>query len=150
LLSQEPLSTSSKDLVNGQKVFQVAGCAQCHRIGQLGGGFGPDLTSHGATVGATEILKSIIEPSEKIAPNYRTYIFQLSSGEVIEGTRIDNNQDEYQILQKNSDGKFIRVPKSNVERIKESDISSMPSGLLDRFSASDVADLLAFLKNPSP
>lgn len=150
LLSQEPLSTSSRDLMNGRKIFQTAGCAQCHRIGPLGGGFGPDLTSHGATVGATEILKSIIEPSEKIAPNYRTYIFQLSSGEIIEGTRIDNNHDEYQILQKNSDGKMIRVPKSDVEEIKESDISSMPSGLLDRFSASDVADLLAFLKNPSP
>jgi hypothetical protein len=68
----------------------------------------------------------------------------------IEGTQIDNNQDEYQILRKNGDGKFIRVPRSNVEGIKESDISSMPSGLLDRFSASDAADLLAFLKSPNP
>jgi uncharacterized repeat protein (TIGR03806 family) len=147
LLAREPIGSSSKDLDNGRKIFQAAGCAQCHRIGQQGEGFGPDLTSIGQRIDTNDLLRSIVEPSAQIAPSYRTLIFQLSSGEVIEGTRLDASGDEYQILQRNGDGGFITLRKDQVESVKESKTSSMPSGLLDRFSASDVADLLAFLKS---
>ena len=147
LLAREPIASSLKDLENGRRVFQVAGCAQCHRIGQQGEGFGPDLTSIGQRVDTNNLVRSIVEPSAQIAPSYRTFIFQLSSGEAIEGTRLDASADEYQILQRNGDGRSISLRRDQVESVKESNTSSMPSGLLDRFSASDVADLLAFLKS---
>jgi putative heme-binding domain-containing protein len=149
LLAREPIVSSLKDLENGRRVFQVAGCAQCHRIGQHGEGFGPDLTSIGQRIDTNDLLRSIVEPSAQIAPSYRTMIFQLSSGETIEGTRVDASDDQYQILQRNGDGRSVILRKDQVESVKESNTSSMPSGLLDRFSASDVADLLAFLNGPN-
>jgi hypothetical protein len=44
-----------------------------------------------------------------------------------------------------SDGKRIRVLPDDIESVKDSDVSAMPEGLLDPFSESEIADLLAFL-----
>ena len=50
----------SLDFENGKKLFSAALCFMCHRVGDLGGAQGPDLTSVGSKQSPADLLTSII------------------------------------------------------------------------------------------
>ncbi len=52
----------------GLKVFQVQGCAACHRLAGQGGTAGPDLTSVASRLSAAQIQQQITSPRDKMPP----------------------------------------------------------------------------------
>ena len=69
----------------GQKVFQAALCARCHRLGTQGRSVGPELTSVAQRFSPRDLLKEILEPSSTIAENYRRRRITTNAGKVYEG-----------------------------------------------------------------
>ena len=67
----------------GEKLFFSsggAGCSNCHRVGQRGTDFGPELTSIGARAEARHIVESIVDPSAVITEGFNTHLVTTAEG----------------------------------------------------------------------
>ena len=80
---------TSRSFGNGKQLFTVANCVACHKLGDVGREFGPDLTKLDPKLKPSDILKHVLEPSEKIEPKYQTQVIQLDSGRVVQGMVVD-------------------------------------------------------------
>ena len=146
LLDRDPsLPTHS----NGRLLIREAGCLQCHHVGSEGGTQGPDLTSVGRRFTPADILTSIIEPSQVVAPKYRQSIFALKDGRVVTG-RVESSIDyRSPTIRVQTDltklDQFVEFKKDDIEEQRESTESQMPARLLDSLSADEIRQLLAYL-----
>jgi putative heme-binding domain-containing protein len=147
LLDQMSEKPDGAEIENGKRVFISAGCVQCHRIGKQGQGFGPDLSNIGKRREPRNILQSILEPSEEIAPEYRSWLYRLSNGEVVEGVKVNESDQSIGIMVKDGSGRIMAIPKAEVLESSRSSVSSMPSGLLSALSREDILGLLVYLTN---
>jgi putative heme-binding domain-containing protein len=129
------------DAAKGKVLFAQAQCAACHNGGTA---IGPSLAGVGKRFGRDDLLTAILEPSRDIPPRYRTTRFITADEKVYEGVVIYEAPDGV-ILQTAADT-TIRLAGKSVEAKQPGALSLMPSGLLDTFSAADLADLVAYLK----
>ena len=67
------------DANNGRAVFGRV-CASCHKVGDTGFTFGPDLSDVGKRLNRHDIIESIIEPSKKVDPKYVTTTIITTDG----------------------------------------------------------------------
>jgi len=141
---------SGEAVDRGKVVFRDAGCIQCHRRSNDGGGSGPDLTSLVQRRKLTEVIESIVLPSKTVAAEFTSYQIETVDGQVHVG-RIEREDDRVLVIRTtNSFQAPIEVLKEDVEEIAKSPVSTMPVGLLDTWELSQIADLLAFLMEPEP
>lgn len=141
----EPL-LSGGDPNRGHELFLgKATCATCHRIGQIGGLTGPDLTKIGAVRSGRDLIESLAVPSATFAQGYESYLVTLKNGESISGVRV-RSLDETFILREAGGGEF-RLDPEQVANLRRSEISLMPEGLINVLSREEVRDLLAFLQS---
>ena len=121
----------------------AAQCKTCHRVGDIGQSVGPDLTKVGAKYDRAAMLDQILEPSRTIEPQYRL----LPAGD--EGRpgpdRAGRREDGREVVLKDAQGKTVRVPGGEVERLVPQARSLMPELLLRDLTAQQVADLLEYL-----
>ena len=62
----------------GRELFKVASCVSCHKLGDQGRVFGPDLAKLDAkTFNTSHILESIVEPSKKIDEKFRSHSYAV-------------------------------------------------------------------------
>ena len=111
----------------------------------IGQNSGPDLTSLAQRFSTREVLDATLEPSKLISDRYASKIVLSTDGQQYSGMAMEQSDGAYVILQ--SDGKRIRIPAEKIEEVRESQVSVMPSGLLDNLSMSEIADLVAFMMN---
>ena len=133
----------------GRSVFQKANCASCHRFGSEGATFGPDLSNLASRFSRREILESIINPSKVVSDQYQSKKILTVDGEQLFGMLIRDTGGDY--LLQDTEGKTIRLAEDDIESIAESDLSSMPEGLLDVLSLDEILHLFAYLdQKPTP
>jgi hypothetical protein len=120
-------------------------------MGQQGMPLGPELTSLARRFSRQDIVRSILEPSQVIAENYRSQHVVTTSGKVIEGRVFHTGDYRSPTLKIATDpmfpGKLIEIPKSEIEEYSWSATSYMPSGLLDTLSREEIHDLLAYIES---
>ncbi len=129
----------------GRSIYEQANCAKCHRFEQIGGGFGPDLTTLSSRFNRKDALEAIIYPSRVISDQYRSWLVATKSGTTIHGMKAPAEGDNLVLLL--SDASTLKLPKADVDEMRESKQSSMPEGLLNQFSLQQIADLIAFLES---
>ncbi len=130
----------------GRQAFKDAGCAQCHRFGNEGGVFGPDLTSVGARFGRRDLLETILDPSKAIDDKYRGTSITLTNGDTITGM-MEREDDQTLVLSSGSTGEAtIEIQKTEIATRRLSDVSPMPTGLLNVLTREQILDLLAYLE----
>ncbi len=135
------------DFASGRQAFHAAGCAQCHRFGNEGGVFGPDLTSVGARFGPRDLLDTILNPSKAIDEKYRGTSVTLKNGDEISGL-MEREDDETLVLRGGLTGDAVmEIQKGDIARRRLSDLSPMPAGLLNVLTRKQIIDLLAFLES---
>jgi putative heme-binding domain-containing protein len=131
----------------GKNVFQAASCVSCHKIGEQGIVFGPDLTAlapEKQTI--AHILRSIIEPSAVIDEKFRSHAFVLSSGEVITGMIVEESADQLKVLvDPLAKAAPVVVKKASIIARELSESSIMPQGLVSKLTQEEILDLLAFI-----
>ena len=135
-----------RDFARGERMYAAALCSACHRLGTLGGGFGPDLTTVGTRFGRGEILEAIDSPSDAVSDQYAAALLEVEDGSIITG-RVLGEEDGVISLNQNpyDPNQAVDVREADVVRRALSPVSIMPSRLLDRLNGGEVLDLLAYL-----
>lgn len=118
-------------------------CIKCHAIGGAGGIIGPDMTSIGGSAQIDYLIKSLLEPSDKIKEGYHTTTVVRSDGTIAVGIQI-RKTDEETVLRDNN-GVEITIPADEIEESVVSPVSLMPAGLVEKLRRDELVDLVAFL-----
>ena len=126
---------------NGLKLFSKADCAACHSGGQASG---PSLEGVSKRFNRDDLLTAILDPNRDVSPRYRTTRVTTHEDKTYEGIIIYEATDGV-ILQTGADA-TVRIAGKEIQSSKPGTLSFMPSGLLDEFKPSEIADLFAYLK----
>ena len=135
------------DAARGRHVFAKANCTACHRHGDHGQAIGPELTNLAARFSLRETIEATIDPSAIVPDRYKSKTILTIDGMTHEGMAIAQADGSYVLLDRT--GKRISIAANEIEDIKETAGSSMPEGLLDQLSVSEVSDLMAYLMGQS-
>lgn len=130
----------------GQSLFSIASCSGCHRMNGKGADVGPDLTKLNAEYSAKDVLQHMLEPSLKIEKKYRSYTFILTSGRVVTGQIVKEDDASIHVLDNPTAPDKLRVlQKDDVEERDPSNVSIMPQGVLNKLTREEILDLLAYV-----
>ena len=147
------LADRGRSFENGQRLFELATCASCHRMGESGGPLGPELTDVAGRLAQAgpeprlRLLEEILHPSRQIADRYRTIVIGTLDGKQLSGIVVENEVEGYRLVNNPQTPRTsIFIPRSEIERIDQTQISLMPAGLLSTFTLEDIMDLLAYLE----
>lgn len=138
------------DADQGRKVFFGSAaegglCSRCHRVGDEGNAYGPDLTRIATKHDRAALLENILYPSKVIDPQFATYLLRTKKGQTATGLLVKKTDDE--VIIKDVQGKETRFAADQVDRLTTQPISSMPDSLLSGLTEQQAADLLEFLSS---
>jgi len=120
--------------------FHSAACATCHRVGNRGINFGPDLTNLGARMEPKYVVQSILEPNAVITEGFAAHTVEaggkshfgvlLSTGSIV---RLGV-----------AGGQVVEIPEKDITKHETLPVSPMPPmGAL--LGPQDVADIAKWL-----
>ena len=130
------------DANNGRAVFGRL-CASCHRIGEVGYTFGPDLGDVGKRLNRHELVESIIEPSKKVDPKYVTTTIVTNDGKTNVGFIIEKTNNS--ITLQMAEGKRRTIALDEIDQQVETNQSSMPENLASALSPAEFLDVIEYL-----
>ncbi len=131
------------DSNNGRSVFTRI-CVSCHRIGNVGYTFGPDLSEVAKRLKRHEIVESIIEPSKKVDPKYVTTTIITAEGKSMVGFIIAKTKDS--ITLRMAEGIQATIRNDDIDEQLATNQSSMPENLASTLSAAEFLDVVEFLE----
>jgi cytochrome c oxidase cbb3-type subunit 3 len=125
----------------GRQVYQRNGCGTCHRTGEEGSIFGPDLSRIGGGRPTAYIRESIVDPSKDIPEEYQGVTVVTGDGKRISGIRV--NEDTFTVQLRDRQQHFRMFDKNQMKDVIHETKSLMPAyaGL----SSEDLTNLLAYL-----
>ncbi len=129
----------------GKKVFfekTQLSCVRCHKINDVGGEVGPNLSKIGKEKDLRYLLEAIVAPNAKIAENFKTIIVQTEEGNIYSGIVRSETDDFLELMDAN--GMIVKVDQDDIVGQKEG-LSSMPADLMKSMSTTELRDLVAFL-----
>ena len=131
----------------GRDLVTKLACIQCHKLGQTGYAYGPDLTDVFARYknDRTNVLQQILEPSKIIDDRYRNVAFDLTDGEPVTGMILKEDADKVTIQSGPADSLIQTLKKSRIQQRRAQTSSPMPVGLLNSLSKEQIFDLLAYV-----
>ena len=125
----------------GRDVFART-CIPCHKIGNVGLEFGPNLSDVGKRLKREEIAESILYPNLKVDPKYLTVNITTKDGEELSG--VVAAEDDKELTLQLGAGIVQKVPISNIAKRQTTKVSNMPEGLAEALQA-EFVDLLEYL-----
>jgi len=129
----------------GQVVYDRV-CASCHRAAGRGNPVGPDL-SDSRNRSREALLVDIIDPNQRIDPQYLAYQVLTQDGQVYQGILMSESSEA--IVLKLANATEQTIQRSEIEQLKVSGRSLMPDGVEKDVSVQQMSDLLEFLKPTS-
>lgn len=136
------------DAARGKTFFentQGAACIKCHAVSGAGGKVGPDLVGIGTKYPREELIRSILEPSQRIANGYDTGVVMTADGTVVTGVLKLESPEAIELM--TADGKNVRIADDDIDDFKRSPLSSMPNGIQEGMTLQDFADIVAYLES---
>ncbi len=128
----------------GRMVFfqhSQAQCMKCHAYDDRGGNAGPRLNGVANRLSREQLLESLIDPSNRIAPGYGVVVLELKDGQTLSG--IFQGEDERGVrIRKGQDADQI-IPNGQIEKKTFS-----PSSMLDMkpiLNKREIRDVVSFL-----
>lgn len=135
-----------RDFNRGAGLYQSALCSQCHKVSGNGAEIGPDLTTAGNKFSVADLMRATIEPSHEISDQYAMTEIKTKDGKTIVGRMLEKTDAGVVVVPdpRQPDTK-ITVAAGDIASEKISKVSTMPAGLVDAMSASELRDLTAFI-----
>jgi putative heme-binding domain-containing protein len=130
------------DEKNGHSVFTRL-CVSCHKVGNTGYTFGPELGDVGKRLTRQELLESIIEPSKKVDPKYVTTTIVTNDGKTLVGFILAQTEESVTLLM--AEGKQATIATSDIDEQLKTNQSSMPENLASTLSAAEFLDIIEYL-----
>jgi cytochrome c oxidase cbb3-type subunit III len=131
----------------GETLFRVKGCNQCHRIHGEGGRLGPDLTNIGGARSPNYLKQSIVDPNADVRPRYWVVSATTRQGETYTGFLM--NEDSYTVQFIDMNERLHSVEKADLTQYKVEKTSKMPS-YRESLKENEVDDLVAYLSSLRP
>jgi putative heme-binding domain-containing protein len=133
---------------HGKQLFEsdAAKCSKCHAVQSMGPKIGPDLTNLSQR-SYSVVMRDIRQPSFMINPDHLGTIVLTKDDRVLSGV-IQSTEGKLTIGDTN--GTLVSIDHDEVEGMKPSEVSIMPTGLLDKLSPEQVRDLMTYLMTPAP
>ena len=129
----------------GGAIF-VQQCQNCHAVLGRGGQVGPDLSGAGRN-NTTDLLQHILDPSHTIEPDYLQYEATTRDGKVFTGLIADETDTALALC--DAQGKITSIARGELAEMRALSTSLMPEGVETKIDSQAMADLIAFLRNPS-
>lgn len=129
------------DLSKGRAVFAKT-CGQCHTLYGVGGKVGPDITGSNRA-DLDYLLHNILDPNAEIPNDYRTWNLDTKDDRSISGVMARQDTTTVTIVTPNE---TLTVARSDIARLKQSELSMMPEGLLQALPEDEVWNLIAYLR----
>jgi putative heme-binding domain-containing protein len=128
----------------------TAQCVHCHRVSNdpafPNSVIGPELLAVGARFSRRDLLLHIIEPSTVIDEKFRQPRLLLTDGDVVSGTIEREEGGKFFVRPNPLEEKLVEVPLTSIRERRVSEVSPMPSGLLNGLRLDQILDLLAYLE----
>jgi putative heme-binding domain-containing protein len=128
----------------GRSIFAKK-CQECHTFFGSGGKTGPDLTASKRN-DLDFLLTSIIDPSAVIEKKYQPTIVITTTGIVYNGIVQKEDADAITLL---VPSRLVVVPRSEIEEMRISNVSLMPTDLLKDLTDFEIRSLIAYLSGTS-
>lgn len=131
------------DANRGANLFAGKGdCASCHMVNGAGGRMGPDLSRIGEENTPEDLMLSMTNPHEEVAPRWWTVRVTDRGGEVREGFRMGEDSFSLRIMDNDENlWSFQKRQIESYERVEESTMPSYEGELTD----GELDDLVAYL-----
>lgn len=131
-----------RDLARGKELFHKT-CIACHKVNDKGHDVGPSL---GTVINRPDevILLDILAPSATVDPEYRSYTVTTSDGRVVTGVLASESPTSVTLRQEK--GATETVLRRDIELLKASRLSLMPSDLHKQISPQDAASLIEYMR----
>ena len=125
----DPMTTVA-NTDDGRRVFEDA-CAKCHRFGDLGKDYGPDLTTLANRFSRKDMLEATLWPSRTISDQYGAWRIETRD-DVYSAMILEEDEESITVLIPDLD-RPVSIARENIVDMRESEVSIMPEGLLDTF-----------------
>ena len=145
LESYRAAAVEDGDVAAGRRVFQSkeAACTKCHTISGKQQLAGPSLAVIGDKYTRDQLIKSVLEPSAGIHPDYATQIVITNDGK--SHTGVLRRQTDREILLLDVEGMLLKIPLEKIDEQKRSPISLMPTDLYKTVKVDQFVDLIEYL-----
>ena len=142
-------ANAGRNLPRGRELFTKLACATCHKLGQAGVNYGPDLTDVFKRYNndRAAVLRQILEPSLVISNRYRNVEFDLKNDEPVLGMIVKEDAESVTVQTGPSDSLIQTLKKSDIKGQQPKTSSPMPLGLVNLLSKEEILDLLAWLES---
>ena len=137
--------SNPRDRAHGAALFKQH-CGTCHQAHGVGVAVGPALAGEAKQPEET-LLISILAPNAQITGGYTTYTLLTTGGQVFTGLLTADTASS--VTLKQQEGKTQTVLRKEIESLVASPVSLMPESLGKALSPQDVADILAWLREPT-
>ena len=138
----DPMTTVA-NTDDGRRVFEDA-CAKCHRFGDLGKDYGPDLTTLANRFSRKDMLEATLWPSRTISDQYGAWRIETRD-DVYSAMILEEDEESITVLIPDLD-RPVSIARENIVDMRESEVSIMPEGLLDTFDMRATAGLFRLLQ----
>lgn len=122
----------------------VAACYLCHRIGDQGTDYGPNLTAFAKLQSPEVVIDAIANPSADISHGYEGTIVTLNDGKVIHGRMFSEGDP---VVIQSMGGVTQLIPADKIKSKQRLGRSLMLSGEQLGLGAQEIADLVAYLRS---
>jgi putative heme-binding domain-containing protein len=138
---------TGRSFEKGRQAFVDSQCAACHKMGNEGGGVGPDLTAVASRFTRRDILEAIVEPSKVISEQFQNSTIVLKNGEDFTGRVVEDTAEKVVLYVNPFTQDRTEIRKSDIQSRTAARLSPMPEGLANVLTKDDLLDLLAFLES---
>lgn len=130
----------------GHELF-TKNCSICHRLRGEGQTIGPDLGTV-ADKPVPELIVAILDPNQAVDPAYVAYTAVTKDDRELSGVLAAETPTSVSLRM--AGGSEEQILRSNLKEFTSSGRSLMPEGFEAGLKPQDLADLIAFILNPTP
>ena len=130
------------DIAKGKELFATV-CSTCHRLGDAGYDFGPNLTGIGSHPVA-ELLVHIIDPSRMVDDEHRTWNIKLKDG--TQYSALIGSENTAVLKLKQPAGITIEVKIADIASRQRVETSLMPEGF-EALGVEGLRNLIAYIRS---
>jgi putative membrane-bound dehydrogenase-like protein len=140
-------SLPAGDAARGKTLFasERVACAKCHRVGEVGGQVGPDLSTIGRSRGVRDLLEAMMYPSASYARGFAPYTVITKDGKSLSGIVLGESATQIRMGIDAQNASW--VAHDNIEEILPAEQSIMPDDVVKQLEPQQLADLIAYLRS---
>lgn len=98
-----------------------------------------------STKSPRQLIEAILDPNREVDPRYSGYSVLLVDGRIVTG--VIREETAGQIVIVAAGGEVLSVKRDDIEQIKSTGLSLMPTGIEEQLSPQQLAEVLVFLRN---